>query len=1017
MGIGSYKEAERYRMRTNKNLTRTFYLDTKRTLDEEPFAWEQSQDAGIMQPEAVQEFADGGRVGFKFGGNVDKLKKLEQIILESNKDLYNALSKEEAAKRAGYTSAANLSGRKEMTRIFNNLIPIENKISNHFNDILKNIDNIPYQDIVDAGGFNKYLAKPFGTDAIKNSRKVSNVYNRPEFKDLRDIVKTISNPQVIETYGNKDMFIGNVIDNLDTKKGSQRLKGGNLTDDIIVIAERSKTAGNKNIQFLNKPGLVDASDIVFKWNGKLYGKNIDEYKGKKVNNLTTDLYKLPEFNEYLKAREKLNNLRDKEVIHPVTKEPITIDNLLKETYAKGFENNSFYKTSSLDLDHLNLKDKPFSDLRPLPKHINQTAGLIGKTHSIIEDKNKALNAIGYNIPENALEDSVLKFSDRVLNKGIPISKTYDVGLRSITGGSKEYLSPESEITTSGLKEGKPTTEDLFKGETQVRTSSGLRPVSEKEPRIPKEFSEQKIQDIEKILNPEEKRAINLLNRVNFGADPNLVKELYGKEINIVKNLINKVPAPVRAVGKIFGLADVVLETILAAPEVLQGDIEAAKRGSIFGLFGYGKELDEELLEQAKNKESVQRAIQNLKLTPELRNLMEEKKGIEEGLSKGTMEEEQKLILSQNLNTIDSRIKEINDYLNKNEYLEEDETNFLNTAFDLAKSKAKKAEEMFGPQFKQSQGPTLEQKLFKKILDEEGYSELIPEESKQKIAGTYTPIEIPEIQSPDDSMREGFKKGGISKRGFLKLLGGTAATGAIAPDIIKAFKGKKAAQAVRVASKIKLEPAEGMYPWFPKLVEKVKEMGKPFEEKDLIMIPSYKNDPRPFGSRLPTGEEKLTMHVDGDTTFILREYPDGRLAVDIDSPRNQQLYGQPVSLYYRPKMEIKNYKGEKKIEPAEFKVLEAEPRLFANGPDDVDIDYTEVPKNPKRNTVFGDIEAAERFATGNIKNRKIIPVKQSLRDEMADDPSTFIMRQSGELGSKAQPEEIIKSSEDIFKLPE
>jgi hypothetical protein len=155
-----------------------------------------------------------------------------------------------------------------------------------------------------------------------------------------------------------------------------------------------------------------------------------------------------------------------------------------------------------------------------------------------------------------------------------------------------------------------------------------------------------------------------------------------------------------------------------------------------------------------------------------------------------------------------------------------------------------------------------------------------------------------------------------------------------------------------------------------------------------------------------------MHVDGDTTFILREYPDGRLAVDIDSPRNQQLYGQPVSLYYRPKMEIQNYKGEKKIEPPEFKVLEPEPTLFANGPDDVDITFTEVPKNPKRNTVFGDIEAAERFATGNIKNRKIIPVKQSLRNEMSDDPSTFIMRQSGELGSKARPEEIIKLPEEF-----
>jgi len=266
-----------------------------------------------------------------------------------------------------------------------------------------------------------------------------------------------------------------------------------------------------------------------------------------------------------------------------------------------------------------------------------------------------------------------------------------------------------------------------------------------------------------------------------------------------------------------------------------------------------------------------------------------------------------------------------------------------------------------------------------------------------------------IVSAADGGRIGLSGGGgpkIGRRGFLGLIAGAAA----APDLIKSLKGT--GQAAKIASKIKIEPAEGMYPWFPKLVEKVKEMGKPFEEKDLIMEPSYKNDPRPFGSKQPTGEEKLTKHVDGDTTFILREYPDGRIAVDIDSPRNQESFGQPVSLYYRPKMEIQNYKGEKKIEPPEFKVLEPEPRLFANGPDDVDITFTEVPKNPKRNTVFGDIEAAERFATGNIKNRKIIPVKQSLRNEMEEDPSTFIMRQSGELGSKARPEEIIKLPEEF-----
>jgi hypothetical protein len=78
MGIGSYKEAQRYRMRTNKNLTRGFYLDTRRTLDEEPFAWEQPQDAGIMQPETVQEFSDGGvveRKSYIAGGTVASMPK------------------------------------------------------------------------------------------------------------------------------------------------------------------------------------------------------------------------------------------------------------------------------------------------------------------------------------------------------------------------------------------------------------------------------------------------------------------------------------------------------------------------------------------------------------------------------------------------------------------------------------------------------------------------------------------------------------------------------------------------------------------------------------------------------------------------------------------------------------------------------------------------------------------------------------------------------------------------------
>jgi hypothetical protein len=225
---------------------------------------------------------------------------------------------------------------------------------------------------------------------------------------------------------------------------------------------------------------------------------------------------------------------------------------------------------------------------------------------------------------------------------------------------------------------------------------------------------------------------------------------------------------------------------------------------------------------------------------------------------------------------------------------------------------------------------------------------------------------------------------MGRRGFLGLLTGAAA----APELIKAIKGeKKAVQAAKIASKIKFEKTEGMYPWFPDLVEKIKTKGKPFEEKEIIMEASYKHEPKGYGG-LPKGVETVTRHVDGDTEFLLREYPDGRIAVDIHSPRNQEGSSTPVTLYYRPTMELKYYSGVK-VEPAEFKVLEKEPRYFANGPDDVDIEMSETRKIPGKNTIYGDVEAAERFATGKIENRKIIPAKQARREQMEDAPTDFI----------------------------
>jgi hypothetical protein len=1109
MGIGSYKEAERYRMRTNKNLTRTFYLDTKRTLDDEPFAWEQSQDAGIMQQETVQEFNDGGRVereGFTSGGSAniqklsnekykfvsrrgggqtsktfdtmeeaikfrdsynekypkekkkglkkgiygdeEKLKKLEQIILESNSDPFKSISREEAAIKAGYKSASNLESRVQFKQLLNTLVPLGDKFSIHLNNVMNNLDNIPYEDIVKAGGMNRYISKPFGIKRIADNFRINNTYMKPEFEEARSLIKILSNSSVLNSYGKTKMFAGEVIDNVNIKKSSQRLKGGNLIDDIIITADRSEKAGNKNIKFLTKPGSVDSSDIIFEWNGKLYGKNVDEYKGRKVNNLTTDIYKLPEFNEYLKTREDVNNLRQKEIIHPVTGKKTNYDLLLRETYAKAFNNKSYYNNTGLELDHLNIKDEPFSNLRALPKHINQTAGLIKKTNSIIEDKEKALKAIGYNIPEEALEDSILKFSDRVLNKNIPVSKTYDVGLRSITGASKEYLSPESKITTEGLKEGKVGTENIFKGETKVVTSSGeYRDVSPKE-RIDKTFNEWKKSLLEGLSEDTKNQVIGIAGgcpseyanggRVKFGKGSNCyinglknieegnlnkpklnqiektilenneMSSITRRSINVAKNAFNIAKGAGNIMeaflsvgpGKLGLGLGLGVEAAFAYPELSRGDWREALRNffpvQIAQAVGVPTGLNEsrydDIVDVAKDAgadvDKVKKFAEFGKNIEKEENLYKEL----EALQKAYRNPNDPDFIEQS-KRFETKLKELNDYFNSNRFSSKELTGFGEEFSKASNYFAKKNIENIIPKNRSEEALLESQRRNLDVPFENVFGQ-----NKEKMFNIIglpkppEPVDVPEEDLPDyyrlsaaEGGRIGFDKGGISKRGFLKLLGGTAATGAIAPDLIKVLKGGKTV--TQVASKLKFEKAQGMYPWFPDLVEKIKTKGKPFEEKDLIMEASYKHEAKGYGG-LPKGVEKLTKHVDGDTEFILREYPDGRIAVDIHSPRNQEGLDTPVTLYYRPTMELKYYSGTK-VEPAEFKVLEKEPRYFANGPDDVDIEMSETRKIPGKNTIYGDVEAAERFATGKIENRKIIPVKQARRDQMEDAPVDFI----------------------------
>jgi hypothetical protein len=1046
MGIGSYKEAERYRMRTNKNLTRTFYLDTKRTLDDEPFAWEQSQDAGIMQPEAVQEFSDGGRVGFELGGEVQDWAR--DTYPEVNFDFKKYPKFGVDVKSENYDKVRKAISKK-ITNPSYSKTTFDLGINRIADAFLKSYaeDDVSY--LTSKSEFNKKgMLSPndisFYRTKIKSPTFVQDIVDKTGLKaedvlDLMDERENFIELDLKPTIAGQTK-IGNTIQrNKMIDQGEDWLiKNSKNYNNVEDLKKGFKRVLGKDHPFLKQTlttsyGMPKLNPLFYEGKQKVYqthGSPSFAYGAPEMKNLfQASLYNfnptirdkvLNELNDILPKtkvtdpqkydlRKKFENSKilsdlgiNKRLSGPVTRL------LIKDLGENIIEDINFVKTPRLGVGaYINfLKDKVDPKYKKQFELVNKAIRQINyknyngakETFGIVENINldhrvpKYLIDAGYadEIEYIKLNPIGEKFNQVAKNKNFdqPIARLSRQYEAAVTPEEKtKIVQKMNELKDNFNKRYNNYLSDVTIKEidNKLNVSSSLQPTTSSDEFIKAlETNVKQNPELFKITN-EEKNAINLLNnQFNSGLDPATINQVYSKEIGIVKNLINKVPAPIKAVGKVFGLADVALDAIFALPYLATGDIEGAKRSSTAGLLGWGKSIDEELLEMAGNKkESVQRALNNLKLVPELRDLTEEKKSLEKELA-NPLDEEQASIYFGNLNSVNERIKNIQDTLGKEEYTEEDEKNILDTVNKVAASKVKQAETWFGPELKQVQGPSLQQNLFNRILEEGGFSEYIPSQSIEKARGKIIPMEIPEIQSPDDSMREGFKKGGVSRRGFLGLLAGAAA----APELIKAVKGtKKASQAARVASKIQFEKAQGMYPWFPDLVEKIKTKGKPFEEKDLIMEASYKHEAKGYGG-LPKGIEKLTKHVDGDTEFILREYPDGRIAVDIHSPRNQEMFETPVTLYYRPTMELKYYSGTK-VEPAEFKVLEKEPRYFANGPDDVDIEMSETRKIPGKDPIYGDVEAAERFATGKIENRKIIPVKQARRDQMMDQPVDFI----------------------------
>jgi hypothetical protein len=200
-------------------------------------------------------------------------------------------------------------------------------------------------------------------------------------------------------------------------------------------------------------------------------------------------------------------------------------------------------------------------------------------------------------------------------------------------------------------------------------------------------------------------------------------------------------------------------------------------------------------------------------------------------------------------------------------------------------------------------------------------------------------------------------GGMTRRAFLKLMGGVAAgIGAIKSGIMGV--GKKGVAKKVVKEVIKTPPVAGKPEWFDALINKVilegDDVTKKLATKDREIVHTKKlND-----------QESVTVTQDLD---------DGAIRVEYDSPDN--LGQEPVMMQFKPGRADETIGGKK---PADrFDVVETEPRY--TGPDNTDIEFIGESGGPNISFIESDVTNLKTFATGKDPTMKEIVKSKKRKD--------------------------------------
>ena len=230
----------------------------------------------------------------------------------------------------------------------------------------------------------------------------------------------------------------------------------------------------------------------------------------------------------------------------------------------------------------------------------------------------------------------------------------------------------------------------------------------------------------------------------------------------------------------------------------------------------------------------------------------------------------------------------------------------------------------------------------------------------------------------DGGRAGFDKGGMTRRSFLKILGGLAAI----PIVGKFLKPIKTAKGIKSVPIIKTDNVAGKPEWFDALVNKVIIEGDDVTKKFAT------------GERQSIHQKTLD---DGSVVRVTEDVDDGAVRVEYQSEQN--VFGDDVLMEYK-----KPLPDEGAPRPAaEFTTAESGPVGRQVGPDDYDIDVDEVGGSSIKD-LDSDVSKLKEYATGKKPTMKEFIQSKKRRDRAKDisvdleAQSDAVVRRQGEMDS-------------------